>query len=144
VSQILRMEHLILKVLSFDMAVPTALVFVNYFTKLCKNNEETLHLAMFISELSMLDSDPFLRFLPSQIAASAVALANCTQGKEAWPESVSATTGYSLDDLRECYVNLHRSFCKVNEPAQHAIRDKYKSAKWHSVSILSPREKFPW
>ncbi|KAB7496256.1 G2/mitotic-specific cyclin-A [Armadillidium nasatum] len=144
VSQILRMEHLILKVLSFDIAVPTALVFVDYFGKLCKCREETLHLAMFLSELSMLDSDPFLRYLPSKIAAAAMALANWTQGKEAWSAKLCTESGYSLDDLRECYVNLHRSFCKINDQEQHAIRDKYKSSKWHSVSLLSPREKFPW
>ncbi|RXG58415.1 Cyclin-A1 [Armadillidium vulgare] len=98
----------------------------------------------FLSELSMLDSDPFLRYLPSKIAAAAMALANWTQGKEAWSAKLCTESGYSLDDLRECYVNLHRSFCKINDQEQHAIRDKYKSSKWHSVSLLSPREKFPW
>lgn len=33
----------------------------------------------FLAEMSMLDCDPFLRYLPSLIAASAVALANHTQ-----------------------------------------------------------------
>ena len=79
VSQILRMEHLILKVLSFDMAVPTGYLFVNNFAKICDCDEETMHLAQFICELSMLDSDPFLKFLPSMISASAVSLANFTQ-----------------------------------------------------------------
>merc|ERR1739838_59540 len=39
VTQILRMEHLILKVLSFDMAVPSAHMFCNKFARLCKANE---------------------------------------------------------------------------------------------------------
>lgn len=46
VGQILRMEHLILKVLSFDMAVPTAHFFVNKFCRLLKNPEEVVHLAL--------------------------------------------------------------------------------------------------
>lgn len=33
----------------------------------------------FLAEVTMLECDPFLRFLPSVIAASAVALANHTQ-----------------------------------------------------------------
>lgn len=45
-SQILRMESLILKVLSFDLAMPTTLLFVNYFAKICKCEERTQHLAM--------------------------------------------------------------------------------------------------
>ncbi|XP_071517592.1 G2/mitotic-specific cyclin-A [Panulirus ornatus] len=144
VGQILRMEHLILKVLSFDMAVPTAHLFVNKFSRMCKNNEETLHLALFLAEVTMLDCDPFLRFLPSLIAASAVALANHTQGRVAWPSHMKESTGYTLEDLRECYVNLYRAFSRVHEPQQHAIRDKYRSSKWHGVSQLSPRQTFPW
>lgn len=46
VGQILRMEHLILKVLSFDMAVPTAHLFVNKFARINKASEEALHLAL--------------------------------------------------------------------------------------------------
>ncbi|XP_045592535.1 G2/mitotic-specific cyclin-A [Procambarus clarkii] len=145
VGQILRMEHLILKVLSFDMAVPTAHLFVNKFSRMCKNSEETLHLSLFLAELSMLDCDPFLRFLPSMIAASAVALANhTTQARFAWPQHMAESTGYTLEDLRECYVNLYRAFSRVQEPQQHAIRDKYKSSKWHGVSQLVPRQNFPW
>ncbi|XP_066948193.1 G2/mitotic-specific cyclin-A [Macrobrachium rosenbergii] len=144
VGQILRMEHLILKVLSFDMAVPTANVFVNKFARMCKAPEETLHLALFLAEITMLDCDPFLRYLPSMIAASSVALANHTQGRLAWPPHVEESSGYSLQDLKECYVNIHRTFSRVHESQQHAIRDKYKSSKWHSVSQLSPRLNFPW
>ncbi|KAK3869524.1 hypothetical protein Pcinc_025164 [Petrolisthes cinctipes] len=144
VGQILRMEHLILKVLSFDMAVPTAHLFVNKFARINKAPEETLHLALFLAELTMLDCDPFLRYLPSVIAASAVALANHTQGRVVWPEEMVAGTGYTLEDLRECYVNLYRAFTRVHEPQQHAIRDKYRSSKWHGVSQLSPRQNFPW
>lgn len=144
VGQILRMEHLILKVLSFDMAVPTAHFFVNKFCRLLKNPEEVVHLALFLAEVSMLDCDPFLRYLPSLIAASAVALANHTQGRPVWPQHIAEWTGYTLEDLRECYVNLYRAFSRVQEPQQHAIRDKYKCSKWHNVSQLTPRPTFPW
>lgn len=144
VGQILRMEHLILKVLSFDMAVPTTHLFVNKFARLCKCSEETLHLSLFLAEVTMLECDPFLRFLPSVIAASAVALANHTQGHIAWPSHMVESTGYSLEHLRECYVNLHRVFSRVHEPQQHAIRDKYRGTKWHGVSRLTPRSHFPW
>lgn len=144
VGQILRMEHLILKVLSFDMAVPTANVFVNKFARLCKLPEETLHLALFLAEMTMLDCDPFLRYLPSMIAASSIALANHTQGRPVWPPHVEASSGYTILDLKECYLNLHRTFSRVHDPQQHAIRDKYKSSKWNAVSQLSPRLNFPW
>ena len=77
----------------------------------------------------MLDSDPFLRYLPSMIAASSIAIANHTKGQPAWPEEIAKKSSYTLDDLRECYVNLHRAYCRVHESTQHAIREKYKVAK---------------
>ncbi|KAK7065568.1 hypothetical protein SK128_001041 [Halocaridina rubra] len=144
VGQILRMEQLILKVLTFDMAVPTANVFVNKFARMCKAPEETLHLAMYLSEMTMLDCDPYLRYLPSTIAAASVALANHTQGRTPWPRHVEEGTGYTLQQVKECYVNLHHTFSKAQEVQHHAIQDKYGSSKWHSVSQLTPRPNFPW
>jgi len=144
VNQILRMEHLILKVLSFDMAVPTAHVFVNKFCKELKCKDEITHLALFLAEMTMLDCDPFLRFLPSTIAAASVALDNHTMGLPAWPAELEETSGFSLEQLKECYVNLQRVFSRAQEPQQHAIRDKYKAKKWSSVSKLSPLNSFPW
>lgn len=46
VSHILRMEHLILKVLSFDMAVPTVYTFVNKFARTLGCTEATTCLAL--------------------------------------------------------------------------------------------------
>ncbi|KAA0189991.1 hypothetical protein HAZT_HAZT000985 [Hyalella azteca] len=129
VSDILRMEHLILKVLSFDMAVPTAFVFINKFSRTLGCTEATTCLALFIAELTMLDCDPFLRYLPSEIAASALAIANFTQGHTPWPAIMTEKYQYTLEDLRGCYVNLNRTLSKVHESAQHAIREKYKNPK---------------
>lgn len=144
VSHILRMEHLILKVLSFDMAVPTAYTFVNKFARTLGCTEATTSLALFIAELSMLDCNPFLRFLPSEIAASSLAIANFTQGHTPWPSVMTDNYHYTLDDLKECYVNLNRSFGKANETAQHSIREKYKTQKMHAASTVKPRSELPF
>ena len=45
-KQVLRMEHLILKVLSFDVAVPTVNCFCERFVKQCNADEQTESLAM--------------------------------------------------------------------------------------------------
>lgn len=44
--QVLRMEHLLLKVLRFDVAVPTTNVFCDRFLKETKADEKTMALAM--------------------------------------------------------------------------------------------------
>ncbi|KAF2355700.1 Cyclin N-terminal [Trinorchestia longiramus] len=144
VSHILRMEHLILKVLSFDMAVPTAFVFINKFSRTLGCTDATTCLALFIAELTMLDCDPFLRFLPSEIAATALAIANFMQGLTPWPAIMTEKYIYKLEDLRECYVNLNRTLSKVHESSQHAIREKYKNPKMHGVSSMKPRTELPF
>jgi cyclin A len=45
-KQVLRMEHLILKVLSFDVAVPTINCFCDWYLKRIGADEETQSLAM--------------------------------------------------------------------------------------------------
>merc|ERR1719411_1832784 len=73
--QVLRMEHLVLKVLNFDLSVPSSHLFVNKIAELSKTDEKTKHLAMFLCELSLLHADTFLKFSPSLMAAASLALA---------------------------------------------------------------------
>ena len=44
--QVLRMEHLVLKVLGFDLSGPSANVFLSQMSELSKTDEKTKHLAM--------------------------------------------------------------------------------------------------
>lgn len=53
-------------------------IFLFSLILLCTAYANIVCLMQFLSEVSMLDCDPFLRYLPSLIAASAVALANHT------------------------------------------------------------------
>ncbi|XP_028163787.1 cyclin-A2-like [Ostrinia furnacalis] len=73
--EVLRMEHLILKVLSFDLSTPTSLAFLSHYCISNGLSKKTFHLAAYIAELSLLEADPFLQFKPSVIAASALATA---------------------------------------------------------------------
>lgn len=109
-KQVLRMEHLVLKVLSFDLAAPTINQFLTqYFLhqsvgkqveNLAMVSSTMLHLQsvyqeqlqnltclfdfQYLGELSLVDSDPFLKYLPSQTAAAAFILANSTVTGGSW------------------------------------------------------------
>jgi cyclin A len=100
--------------------------------------EQTLHLSMYLNELSLLDGETFMRYTPSVLAASSVALACHTLGLEAWSDEMAEISGYQLDDIKECLVALHGAFVAAETHPQQAIRDKYKSSKFHSVADLSP------
>lgn len=79
--------------------------------------------------MSLLEADPYLQFLPSQLAASAVALARHTLREEVWPHELELSSGYSLQDLKGCISHLHKTFKSAPSLPQQAIQEKYKSNK---------------
>ncbi|KAL3267478.1 hypothetical protein HHI36_011601 [Cryptolaemus montrouzieri] len=99
-----------------------------------------MKLAMYLCEMGLLEAEPFLEFLPSVLAASAIALAQHTLGEEVWPKSFTETTGFELSHLKRCIIFLNIMFTKAPTLSQHAIQDKYKSLKYLHVSQLVPRE----
>eukprot|EP00095_Tigriopus_kingsejongensis_P001224 maker-scaffold160_size295910-snap-gene-0.6 protein:Tk01224 transcript:maker-scaffold160_size295910-snap-gene-0.6-mRNA-1 annotation:"g2 mitotic-specific cyclin-a" len=137
-KQVLRMEHLVLKVLGFDLAVPTPLVFVNLFARQTDCDDETLCLAQYLSELTLMDAKVYLGYRPSIIGAASVALARHTLGLAAWPQNVVEMSSLNVEDFKDCLVNLHATFTEAPALAQQAIRDKYKHARFHGVSNLEP------
>jgi len=136
--QVLRMEHLVLKVLGFDLSAPTSHLFVSQLGQMSHTNEKTQHLAMYLNELSLMSGENFLRYTPSLVAAASIALARHTMGTEAWPSDVAESSGISVPDLQECLVALHAVYVQAEGSAQQAVREKYKNSKYHAVSDIPP------
>ncbi|XP_053317392.1 cyclin-A2 [Spea bombifrons] len=139
-KQVLKMEHLVLKVLSFDLAAPTILQYLNHYFQSHPVSQKTESLCMYLGELSLIDSDPFLRYLPSVIAASAFVIANYTINYETWPESLVELTSYTLESLKPCILDLYKSYVSAANHQQQAVREKYKHSKYHGVSVMDPPE----
>ncbi|NXY90010.1 CCNA1 protein, partial [Alcedo cyanopectus] len=142
-SQLLEMEHLLLKVLSFDLTVPTINQFLlQYFQRhgVCMKTE---NFARYLAELSILQADPFLKYLPSQTAAAAYCLANYTVNRSLWPETLAEFTGYSLSEIMPCLTDLHKACLNPRYPQMQAIKDKYKHYKYLQVSLLEPPAVLP-
>ena len=132
------MEHLVLKVLGFDISAPTSHYFVNHFCKMFNMEDQALHLSLYLAELSLLDGATFLKFPPSLKAASSVVLARHTLGMEAWTDAMAGVVGYSLEDLKECVVGLYDIFVAAPELDQKAVQEKYNKAKFASVAQVTP------
>ncbi|KAG8136797.1 hypothetical protein E2320_005355, partial [Naja naja] len=147
-KQLLRMEHLLLKVLAFDLTVPTVNQFLLQYLQRHSVSLKTENFARYIAELSLLEADPFLKYLPSQMAAAAYCLANYTVNRHFWvlsclseficsteavtlssyeqPETLAAFTGYSLSEIVPCLSDLHKACLDAPHRQQQAIREKYK------------------
>ncbi|NWU92745.1 CCNA2 protein, partial [Upupa epops] len=139
-KQVLRMEHLILKVLSFDLAAPTINQFLTQYFLHQHTNAKVESLSMYLGELSLIDADPYLKYLPSVIAAAAFHLADYTITGQIWPQSLCKVTGYTLEDIKPCLMDLHKTYLKAAQHTQQSIREKYKSTKYHGVSLIDPPE----
>ncbi|KAG8454092.1 hypothetical protein GDO86_000652 [Hymenochirus boettgeri] len=139
-KQVLKMEHLVLKVLSFDLAAPTILQYLNQYFQIHKVHPKVESLSMFLGELSLVDADPFLRYLPSVVSASAFIIANYTINERTWPDSLVQFTSYTLETLKPCILDLYKTYLSAANHQQQAVREKYKTTKYHAVSLIDPPE----
>ncbi|XP_051767029.1 cyclin-A1 [Ctenopharyngodon idella] len=142
-KQLLRMEQHLLRVLAFDMTAPTVHQFLMQYTLEEHICARTVNLALYLSELSLLEVDPFVQYLPSKTAAAAYCLANYTLNGALWPENLYAFTGYSLAVISPCLKELHKLHLGAESRPQQAIQEKYKSSKYCGVSLIEPVESLP-
>ena len=68
------MEHLVLKVLGFNLSVPTSFLFLNKMVEMVPMDEDEEDekakigaLAAYLAELALVDGETFLRYPPSQV-----------------------------------------------------------------------------
>jgi cyclin A len=145
-KQVLRMEHLLLKVLDFRMNTPTINCFLTHFLRFLRmtqlnRSEKVESLARYLAELTLIESETYLSFLPSQIAAAAIYLAMYTLGKK-WTEQIAEQIGYDFDlsGLKDCIVAMHKSMQQAPSLPQQAIQEKYKSSRFHGVANIDAPE----
>lgn len=148
-KQVLRMEHLLLKVLDFKMSPPTINWFLSHYLRFIKinskfnnSNEQEMfsrieNLSRYLAELTLVDADTYLTYLPSQIAASAIFLALITLDKE-WTKQIEDICAYSQEEMKLCVLDLYRTMQQAPNHPQQAIQEKYKQAKYDHVSLIEP------
>lgn len=135
-TQVLRMEQLILKVLSFDLTVPTPFVFTNTYCVMNDVPEKVKYLTMYLCELSLLEADPYLTYMPSKIAAGALALSRRALDLPMWSKMLENNTGYMLQELKDIILVLNKTHVDAATMQQQAIQDKYKLKMYNEVASL--------
>lgn len=101
------------------------------------NPDEYLHfLSNYLAEAALLDNS-MLCFLPSQVAAASVYLANLMLQRSPWDGNLQHYSTYSPRDISACVqalVTLHQSLSENTQLA--AIRDKYAHPRFQCVSRI--------
>merc|ERR1740130_462708 len=105
-----------LNTLGFHITVPSTLRFAERYAKVGRLDERTTLLAKYLIELTLLDYK-FLKYLPSQIGASAVMLAMQLTNTGGWNSTLEKHTTYTESALNECVTDL--SNLSAKEPPKY-------------------------
>ncbi|PON50366.1 Cyclin [Trema orientale] len=139
-DEVLQMESSVLNYLKFEMTAPTTKCFLRRFVRAAQGiNELPLMqfecLANYLAELSLLEYG-MLGYAPSQIAASAIFLANfiLMPSKRPWNSTLQHYTLYRPSDLCNCIKDLHRLCSNNHSSSLPAIREKYSQHKYKYVA----------
>eukprot|EP00980_Cylindrotheca_fusiformis_P028209 scaffold22586_cov138-Cylindrotheca_fusiformis.AAC.29 len=142
-NDLVTIEEYVLKQLGWKLAFPTSLGFLEAYgcTLGLDKGCRTFHLMRYFSELA-LQSEIYLSYEPSMIAASALVLARfCAQDTELWSQELQDQTNYSLEDLSECTMEMSRSLEDVRSRFSNLIvvgRRYQKECKGNVSKISIP------
>ena len=139
------MEGMVLNRLNFELSVATTKVFINRFLKAAKAGEcdsTTEMLCKYLCELTQQEYG-FIKYCPSEVAASGLRLALHTMRLPAWTPLLESVSGYTADELSGCVAEMLHCFRKGEVNSLQAVREKYSHAKFLCVSTLKPPETLP-
>jgi cyclin A len=133
-GQVLRMEHVILRVLAFDLGGCTAFSFLERFLDAAAAPKRVKFLALYLCELSLLDGSRFLPYLPATIAAASVSTAMFTCGLLPWTAELEYYTRVPRSDVQVCISDIISAFREAPNREQHFVYNKYRSLDFMAIS----------
>ncbi|KAL1495805.1 hypothetical protein AB1Y20_016666 [Prymnesium parvum] len=141
-EEILHMEGMVLNRLEFELSVATTRAFLNRFLNVARAGEcdqTTEKLCEYLCELT-LQEYAFVKYRPSEIAAAALRMALHTMRLPSWSPMLQDVSGYAIEQLQNCCVEMYAVFRKASTNNLQAVREKYAHAKFLCVATLSPPE----
>lgn len=139
-DEVIQMEEHILELLDFELTQPTAKTFVRRFVQAAiagrLPDQRLEHLCAYFVELALCEYGA-LQYLPSQIAASAVLLAQHCLGAPIWSPTLNHYCEYRPSDLQRSVRLLH--YVAISAAAQQPLpisTEKFSSSRYKSVSRI--------
>jgi cyclin A len=97
---------------------------------------------MFLAELTLTDYVS-IKWLPSEIAASAVLLARLCLAHKTWTPTLEYTTQHSAEDLWPCVQHIHSLHTAVWQSALPATREKFSLTAYKSAASIPAVKHLP-
>jgi len=137
-NQIFTMECNVLGALEYQIAVPTAVHFLDRLQYANGCNAVHRSLVQYVIDLALLDLRT-LQHSPSLLVSAALLTTNEFLGKrDVWPEKMVRHSRCSESSLRACAVNLRDLLETAKTASLQAVRRKYQSGHNNYVANLSP------
>jgi len=134
-QSIIKMEIKMLKTLQYDIGIPLSYRFLRRYARCAKLEMETLTLARYILESSLMEYE-FIDVRDSLIAGAALLLALCMNGVEKpWTPTLAHYSGYSDTDLFDL-ANRLLNMLRTPPPQVKTIRTKYSHRIFYEVAKI--------
>uniref|UniRef100_A0A671KEA1 G2/mitotic-specific cyclin-B3-like n=1 Tax=Sinocyclocheilus anshuiensis TaxID=1608454 RepID=A0A671KEA1_9TELE len=134
-SQLIAMEISILQALNFDINIPVPYRFLRRYAKCVNAGMDTLTLARFICELSLLEME-FVPVRASLLASACLLIALVTKDLGGWTQCLQFHSGYSVEDLAPVVRKLHDMLISPPDSKLAVVRSKYAHKVFFEVALM--------
>ncbi|XP_026794468.2 G2/mitotic-specific cyclin-B3 isoform X1 [Pangasianodon hypophthalmus] len=134
-QEFLVMERNILRGLHFDINIPVPYRFLRRYAKVAHASMETLTLARYVCELSLLE----LELVPeraSRLASACLLLALITTRLGGWTAALRYHSGYALSDLGPLVRRLYAMLACPADENLRAVENKYSHKVFFEVAKI--------
>uniref|UniRef100_A0A8D3CIG1 G2/mitotic-specific cyclin-B2 n=1 Tax=Scophthalmus maximus TaxID=52904 RepID=A0A8D3CIG1_SCOMX len=134
-EELISMEANILQTLSFDINIPIPYRFLRRYAKCVSAGMDTLTLARYYCELSLMD----MELVPergSLLASACLLVALVTKELGGWSPILQFHSGYQATDLAPVVRKLHVMLAAPPDDKMRAIRNKYSHKVFFEVASL--------
>uniref|UniRef100_A0A3B4B7Y7 G2/mitotic-specific cyclin-B2 n=1 Tax=Periophthalmus magnuspinnatus TaxID=409849 RepID=A0A3B4B7Y7_9GOBI len=134
-EELITMEGSILQTLGFDINIPISYRFLRRYAKCVNTGMDTLTLARYFCEMSLLEMDLVLE-RGSLLASACLLLALLTKDLGGWTPCLQFHSGYDLCDLSPVVRKLYFCLSAPLDERLKAIRNKYSHKVFFEVAKL--------
>lgn len=135
-QEVIRMELIMFKIAGFDLGIPLSYRFLRRFSRVIKSDMNTLTLARFILETSLLFYE-FVSVRDDMLAAAALLVALRMKRRD-WDDRLTKYTTYTLAEIEPLSWSLNHMLYKRKTmyPEETVIHDKYAHSVFFYVACI--------
>lgn len=128
------LEISIFKTIKYDIGMPLSYRFLRRYSKCARASMETLTLARFILEMSLMEYE-FIKYRESKMACACLHLAQKMKKSGEWTSTLEFYTGYTHEDILPLMKELNQM---IASPPKHlnTILSKYSHHVFYEVAKI--------